>query len=540
MYPGGAGFLMTISNDATRQPETVLLRYSGLFWLLVALVGAALFFREGIDALLVAWQLPEYSHGPLIPVLSGLLFLRQLKEEPIVTGPVTRWPGLALLALAMVFGLLGKMSQIDDIVAYSLILWCGAILLISFGWAQGKHFWPPVVHLVYMLPLPGVLYFKLSAFLQMISSELGVWFLHLLDVTVFLEGNIIDLGVYKLHVAEACSGLRYLFPIMSFSYIFAVLYQGPMWHKAVLLIAAAPITVLMNSVRIAIAGWIVQNWGLEHVEGFSHFFEGWVIFMASVALLFLLAWLMLFLHPRRPSLVDALDLETSGLMTQAARIRLVEASPAMIAGALALVGAALAWQVRPEVQTLAVEREPFVLYPAQVGEWNAGIPKTLEPEVARTLGADDYHSVTFTNPDAAAQVDFFVAWYDDQSQGGTHSPEICLPGSGWEIAWLERVDIAPELGLSEPYNLNRAVIQKGETRMLAYYWFEQHGRHVAWDFAAKFWLLVDGITMGRTDGALVRMITPIGRDETAEQAEVRLKDFFLANKPVMTRFVPVE
>lgn len=540
MYPGGAGFLMTISNDATRQPETVLLRYSGLFWLLVALVGAALFFREGIDALLVAWQLPEYSHGPLIPVLSGLLFLRQLKEEPIVTGPVTRWPGLALLALAMVFGLLGKMSQIDDIVAYSLILWCGAILLISFGWAQGKHFWPPVVHLVYMLPLPGVLYFKLSAFLQMISSELGVWFLHLLDVTVFLEGNIIDLGVYKLHVAEACSGLRYLFPIMSFSYIFAVLYQGPMWHKAVLLIAAAPITVLMNSVRIAIAGWIVQNWGLEHVEGFSHFFEGWVIFMASVALLFLLAWLMLFLHPRRPSLVDALDLETSGLMTQAARIRLVEASPAMIAGALALVGAALAWQVRPEVQTLAVQREPFVLYPAQVGDWKAGIPKTLEPGVARTLGADDYHSVTFTNPDAAAQVDFFVAWYDDQSQGGTHSPEICLPGSGWEIAWLERVDIAPELGLSEPYNLNRAVIQKGETRMLAYYWFEQHGRHVAWDFAAKFWLLVDGITMGRTDGALVRMITPIGRDETVEQAEVRLKDFFLANKPVMTRFVPVE
>jgi exosortase len=72
-----------------------------------------------------------------------------------------------------------------------------------------------------------------------------------MSVPVFLEGNIIDLGVYKLHVAEACSGLRYLFPILSFSYIFAVLYKGPMWHKAVLLISAAPITVLMNSVRIA-------------------------------------------------------------------------------------------------------------------------------------------------------------------------------------------------------------------------------------------------------------------------------------------------
>jgi exosortase/archaeosortase family protein len=102
-----------------------------------------------------------------------------------------------------------------------------------------------------MLPLPGVLYFKLNTWLQLISSELGVFFLQLANVPVFLEGNIIDLGVLRLHVAEACSGLRYLFPILSFSYIFAVLYRGPMWHKAVLLISAAPITVFMNSVRIA-------------------------------------------------------------------------------------------------------------------------------------------------------------------------------------------------------------------------------------------------------------------------------------------------
>lgn len=530
---------MSISNDLTQRSAQGVLRYSGLFWLLLAVLGAALFFQEGLDALLTAWQLPEYSHGPLIPVLSGLLFLRQLKHEPIHEGPVNRWPGLALLAAAMLFGLLGKLSKIDDIVAYALILWSGAILLISFGWSQGKRFWPPIVHLVYMLPLPGVLYFKLSTFLQMISSELGVWFLQLLDVTVFLEGNIIDLGVYKLHVAEACSGLRYLFPILSFSYIFAVLYQGPMWHKAVLLISAAPITVLMNSVRIAIAGWIVDNWGLEHVEGFSHFFEGWVIFMACVVILFFLAWLMLFLHPERPRLSEALDLEVDGLATQAARIRLVEASPAMIIGAMAMVGAGLAWQLKPEVETVAVEREPFAIYPTQIGEWRAqGRPDVLEPRTAQVLGADDYHSVDFMKPGAEAPVDLFVAWYDDQSDGGTHSPEICLPGAGWEIAWLERVDIAPELGLEESYNINRAVIQKGETRMLAYYWFEQHGRHVAWDFAAKFWLLVDGITMGRTDGALVRMITPINRNETAEQAEERLKDFFMANRPVLTRFVP--
>ena len=108
-------------------------------------------------------------------------------------------------------GALGKFSQIDDVVAYAIILWVGAMLLISFGWQQGRRFWVPVLHLVYMLPLPGVIYFKLSAFLQSVSSELGASMLGLMGIPVFLDGNIIDLGVLKLHVAEACSGLRYLF-----------------------------------------------------------------------------------------------------------------------------------------------------------------------------------------------------------------------------------------------------------------------------------------------------------------------------------------
>ena len=266
----------------------------GLFWLAVAVLGAGAFFYEGIDALLAAWATPEYSHGPLIPVLSSLLFLRQLKSVPVDPGPKShRWVGVTVILLALTMGTLGRLSNISDIVAYGTIVWVGGILLVSFGWDTGRHMWPPVLHLVYMLPLPGVLYYKLSAWLQLISSELGVWMLQALDVPVFLEGNIIDLGVFKLQVAEACSGLRYIFPIMSFSYIFAVLYRGPVWHKAVLLLSAVPIAVFMNSVRIAIAGIGTNIYGVDFVEGFSHFFEGWVIFIGCVAILFGMAALLL-------------------------------------------------------------------------------------------------------------------------------------------------------------------------------------------------------------------------------------------------------
>ena len=513
----------------------------GLFWLAVAFFGAALFFAEGLDALLVAWQLPEYSHGPLIPVLSLLLFLRQLKEVPVDTGPKrNRWVGVAVILLAITLGGLGRLAGINDIVAYATILWIGGILLISFGWATGKHFWPPVLHLVYMLPLPGVLYYKLSAWLQLISSELGVWFLKLLSVPVFLEGNIIDLGLLQLHVAEACSGLRYLFPILSFSYIFAVLYRGPMWHKAVLLLAAAPITVLMNSVRIAIAGVIADHYGVEWLDGFTHFFEGWVIFIACILLLFLLARMMMFFLPEKKTLAEALDLETDGLMTQAARLRLVQASPAIIFTALLTVSLALAWpHMAPQRGAVEIDREPFAAFPREVGNWRQQGPALrLDAGIANVLGADDYRSVYFDKPGADAPVEFFSAWYADQTQGGVHSPEICLPGGGWEIAWLERTNIANELEVQYPFEINRAIIQKGQTRMMVYYWFDQKGRKIAWDFEAKFWLMVDGIRTGRTDGALVRLTTAMVGDEAEAEAEARLMGVLQELLPTLPDFMP--
>ena len=512
----------------------------GYIWLAIACVGAGFFFYDGLDALLKAWQRPEYSHGPLIPVLSGLLFLRQLKEYPPQPGPKgDRWVGFMVLVFALLLGAMGKLANISDIVAYATIIWVGGVLLISFGWSTGKHFWPPVLHLVYMLPLPGVIYFKLSTYLQFVSSELGVFFLQMMNVPVFLEGNIIDLGVLKLHVAEACSGLRYLFPILSFSYIFAVLYKGPMWHKAVLLISAAPITVFMNSVRIAIGGVLVQRFGVEWLEGFTHFFEGWVIFLACILLLFLLAWVMLFFQREKMTLVNALDLDTDGLGTQAMRIRLIEPSRALAAAAILAVVCSAAWQAIPERGMAVADRDPFSIFPRQLGEWEqSGPPEILETNVLNRLQADDYHSVTFTKPGDAASVGFFSAWYQDQSQGGVHSPEICLPGAGWEIAWLERVDIAEDLASDVPFNINRAIIQKGETRMMVYYWFEQKGRKVAWDFAAKMFLVVDGVTTGRTDGAIVRLTTPILDDETDEDAAARLNEILLEVVEVTPRFIP--
>lgn len=514
-------------------------RVWGLVWFVVSILGAAVFFAPGIDALLAAWSTPEYSHGPLIPVLSGLLFLRHLKDVPIKHSPVTdRWPGVVILITAILLGGLGRMIQVSDFVAYAMILWVGGLILISFGWKQGWQFWPSVLHLVYMLPLPGVLYYGLSTYLQGVSSQLGVHFVQMLGVAVYLDGNIIDLGVYKLHVAEACSGLRYLFPILSFSYVFSVLYRGPVWHKAVLLISAAPITVLMNSVRIAIIGVVVDRYGLSHVEGLSHFLEGWVIFITCVVILFALARILLIFQPKRMSLFEALDLDFDGLFPQAKRLALIQPSVALIGSALVVTGLGVTSNVIPPRPLAVVDRDQFYSFPHEIGDWRVGPRQTLDPNVEKTLAADDYISTTLFRANTATPVELFIAWYKDQTQAGTHSPTVCLPGGGWEIAEFGQRPVLENFDGATPFTLNRVIIQKGLQRMIVYYWYDQRGERTPSSFWTRVTVTWSKLTTGRGDGALVRIITPIVAGETEALADARLQDGLKSVIGMLPRYLP--
>ena len=347
----------------------------GALWLILACVAAAIFFWPGLNDLWRAWQAPEYSHGPLIPVISSYLFLRQMKHVPERPGQVdARWPGVLVLLLAFAIGLLGNITRIEKLVALAVIVWVGGMILTSFGWRRGRQFWPPVLHLAFMMPLPFFLYWKTSLALQFTSSELGVALIRFMDIPVYLSGNVIDLGTYKLHVAEACSGLRYLFPIMSFTYIFAVLYQGSVWHKAVLLLAAIPIAVVMNSIRIGVIGIIVDGWGIEHAQGFMHYFEGWVVFMLCILVMLGLARVMQRLSGDHRSLGEVLDLDFSGLGAQIARVRHVQPSLALLGTAALFTAAAFLWNPLTTPAPTRIDRDPFLVFRAS---WANGAARPI-------------------------------------------------------------------------------------------------------------------------------------------------------------------
>jgi len=534
---------MTDISPSSRMPSFGLhsINPVGLMWFIALIVVAVPIFWLGMRSLGAAWITPEYSHGPLIPLISLYLFLRELRQAPPLDGTqrVNRWPGIFVILLGLVLGIFGNLVKIPDIVTYALIIWVGGVVLTGFGWERGKKHQLPVLHLIFMLPLPQFIYWKLTIVLQLISSELGVWFIKLAGVPVFLEGNVIDLGVYKLQVAEACSGLQYLFPILSFSYLFAILYRGPFWHKVVMFLAAAPLTIFMNSFRIGMIGVLVDSYGISHAEGFLHWFEGWVIFGTCIGMLFLMAVLLQRLTPSPLGLRDTIDLDTDGLMGEASRFLGVATSRGVIIATVLSVAITAAFVFTPAPERVMPDRDNFNLFPRTIGEWNSyTIP--LDPATERVLGATDHINAVFSKPgEQNTYVNFFAAYYDKQTEGsGIHSPEVCLPVGGWEVFSIDPTPVSIPGTVYGDFELNRAVIEKGLSRQLVYYWFEQRGTRMTNDYLAKIDVVYDSLTIGRTDGAMVRFVTPINEGETEADADARMQGFMAQLLPKLPRYIP--
>lgn len=183
---------------------------------------------------------------------------------------------------------------------------------------------------------------------------------------------------------------------------------------------------------------------------------------------------------------------------------------------------------------VAQARESFALFPMRIGSWT-GHSEELSSQIVEALKVEDYLFANYSQGGDGQSVNFYVAYYMAQGLGSAaHSPRTCIPGGGWEIDELSRAALNLK-GTS--LVVNRAIISKGSSRQLVYYWFDQRGRVLASEYAVKWYLLVDGVIKSRTDGALVRLVTPIdGRDVGA--ADQRLQQFATDTYPRLQPFVP--
>lgn len=170
----------------------------------------------------------------------------------------------------------------------------------------------------------------------------------------------------------------------------------------------------------------------------------------------------------------------------------------------------------------------------QLKGWS-GTSFPLEARYIEVLKFDDYVLADYQEPQSPA-VNLYMAYYRSQRKGqSAHSPQSCIPGGGWEIGTIDTM----QLGLSGDHApANRVLIQKGDQRQLVLYWFKQRDRVLANEYLVKLYVLWDAMTRQRTDGALIRLTTPIQQNETDHSAEQRLIRFAQNMNPILTRYVP--
>jgi exosortase len=230
---------------------------------------------------------PNYSHGFFVPLFSLLVIwserekLRKLAAQPSASGLLVLAFGLAVLA----GGTLGAELFLSRV---SLLLTIAGLVVLSFGWNHMRAIFFPWIFLLFMIPIPAIVLNQITFPLQLLASKAASLTLPLAGVPVLREGNVIQLPAMALEVAEACSGIRSLMSLATLAIIYGYLMEPRTSIRLILALASVPIAVLANSFRIIGTGLLVQYWDPQKAQGFFHTFSGWLIFVVSLIMLFVL------------------------------------------------------------------------------------------------------------------------------------------------------------------------------------------------------------------------------------------------------------
>lgn len=233
------------------------------------------------------WSDPNFSHGFFVPAFSAFLIWKDRKRlakmdlRPSWSGLVVIGGGLGIL----IFGVLGA----ELFLSRTSLLFVIAGLVIYFaGWRFFRAVLFPWIFLFLMVPPPTLVMNLITIPLQFLASDLATWFLRLFGVPVLQNGNVIQLSNMSLEVVEACSGIRSLISLGTLAIVYGYLLETDNAIRVILALAAVPIAVLANGLRIMGTGLTGLYWDPDKAQGFFHEFSGWVIFVLSLITLFIL------------------------------------------------------------------------------------------------------------------------------------------------------------------------------------------------------------------------------------------------------------
>jgi exosortase len=276
------------------------LRNAHFAWgaIVIGVLMAAIYFRVLAKLVLDWWEIPDFSHGFLVPIFAAYLVWAK-KDALLKTRITPTWSGIAVVAMGLVVLLLGIYGAELFLSRVSLVILLVGLVLCFGGWELVKELRFPLLVLLLAIPIPAIIFNEITLPLQTLAAKAASSLLPIFGVPVLREGNIIELPAMKLEVAEACSGIRSLMSLFTLSIFYGYFIEKSFLRRTVLALASIPIAIAANALRILGTGLCVQFWDPDKALGFFHEFSGWVMFLLSLGCLFIIHRIMGLVPSRR-------------------------------------------------------------------------------------------------------------------------------------------------------------------------------------------------------------------------------------------------
>jgi exosortase len=271
-------------------------KYSWLPYAIIATLLIAIYYRIAGKLVYDWYTIPDYSHGFLVPLFAGYLIWDKREALSAIPARPT-WRGVALIVFAIILLILGVYGVELFTSRMSFIFLMGGLVWTFFGGKMLRELRFPLLVLILAIPIPAIIFNHITFPLQLLASRIASDILPFLGVPVLQEGNVIQLPVMKLEVAEACSGIRSLMSLFALAVFYGYFLERTPTRRTILALASIPIAVAANVVRIVGTGLCVQYWDPDKALGFFHEFSGWVMFVISLGCLYLVHRVMRLISP---------------------------------------------------------------------------------------------------------------------------------------------------------------------------------------------------------------------------------------------------
>jgi exosortase D (VPLPA-CTERM-specific) len=497
-------------------------------------------YQKTLVGLFRVWKFDgDYSYAVVIPFVTGYLIW---KCKPLLSTTRIRpnWLGGVFFFILLGISMYGTLGSSPSAVRPAMPLILLAITLFCYGTEVFRVLAFPLTLLIFMIPLPTVFQTKIGVPLQAVSTGVGEFILRLLGVSVFVEGNIIDLGIIQLQVVEACSGLRYILPLLALGVVFVYIFEHIRWKQIVLVLSTIPTAILSNALRIAITGYLAQNYSLRLAEGFFHGFSGWLIFIFALFMLFTFYLILRSLFPNSPG-QNAYPLRLEGQLPVSKPIHYIIA--VFIASGFLLVVGTLSYATAalPKVRI----QNGFTQFPLKINGLQGRV-ETIDTKIIQLSGAEDAFNGIYRSQTGDV-VSLYIGYRGSpfvESENFFHSPSVCLPSLGWVTLAISNHEISGVPKFSKIV-VRKMLIEKMGYRQLVYYWFQTKNRVSSNVNINRLHLMYHALRKDITHDLFIRPMTPLKPTETAKDAGDRLDQFvrdmtgslldFLASKQVVSQ-----